>query len=75
MGHWDAGLILGWHSELGIWHYRSYGLGRNCGSDLIPDPGTPYAEEWQKKRIWQTGKELFWWNVPLGSFPMDVYSS
>ena len=32
-----------WHNGLRIWHCRSCGLGPNCGLDLIPGPGTPYA--------------------------------
>ena len=31
------------HSGLRIWHCGSSGLGHDCGSDLIPGPGTPYA--------------------------------
>ena len=32
-----------WPSGLGIRHCHSYGLGQDCGLDLIPGPGTPYG--------------------------------
>ena len=38
-----------WHSGLRIQHCHSCGLGRNCGSDLMPGPGAPYAVGWPKK--------------------------
>ena len=41
--HWDAGLILAWHSGLRICCCCSYGVDHNCGLDLIPGPETPYA--------------------------------
>ena len=34
------------HSGLRIWRCCSLGLGRDCSSDLIPGPGTPYAAGW-----------------------------
>ena len=34
---------LAWHSELRIWHCCSCSISHNCGSDLIPGPGTSYA--------------------------------
>lgn len=36
------------HSVLGIWRCPSCGLGHDSGSDLIPDPGAPYAFGWPK---------------------------
>ena len=41
-GALGAGLTQ-WHSELRIWCCHSCSIGRNCGSGLIPGPGTPYA--------------------------------
>ena len=38
------------HSGLRILHCLSCGLGHNCGSDLIPDPGTLYALGWPKRK-------------------------
>ena len=35
------------HNGLRIWHCHSCSLGQNCGSNLIPGPGTPYASWWQ----------------------------
>ena len=40
---------LALHSGLRIQYCCSCGLGGNCGSDLIPDPGAPYASGWPKK--------------------------
>ena len=54
--HWCLGStgrqvpFLARHSGLRIRHYRSYGLGGNCGSDLIPGLGTPYALGRPKKK-------------------------
>ena len=39
-----------WHSGLRIWQCCNCGVGCNCGSDLIPGPGTPYAAGWQTKQ-------------------------
>ena len=41
---------LALHSGLRIWHYCSCSIRRNCSSDLIPDPGTPYAKGQTKKK-------------------------
>ena len=41
---------LALHSELRIWHCHSCGLGHDCGSDLIPGQGTPYAIRSQKRQ-------------------------
>lgn len=38
-----------WHSGLRILHCYSCSLGLDCGLDLIPDPGAPYASGWPKK--------------------------
>ena len=38
----------------GIWHCCSCGVGRNCGSELIPGLGTPYAVRWPKNQTKQT---------------------
>ena len=46
--HWDAGSSLARHSGLRIQH--TCGLGHNCGSDVIPGPGTPYAPGAKKKK-------------------------
>ena len=43
-GHWP------WGGGLRIWHCPSFSLGCNGGSDLIPGPGTPYAEGQPKKK-------------------------
>ena len=32
------------NSGLGLWCCHSRSLGQNCGSDLIPGPGTAYAK-------------------------------
>ena len=39
-----------WHSGLRIQQCHSCGLGHNCGSDLIPDSGPPYASRQPKKK-------------------------
>ena len=42
---------LAWHSGLGIRHCCSCEItGHNCGLDLIPGPGTPYATGKPKKK-------------------------
>ena len=47
------------HSGLRIWHCCSCSLGGDCGSDLIPSRGTPYAmgqpkkKKKKKKRTWK----------------------
>ena len=38
------------HSELRIWHCHSCSIGHNCGSDLIPGLGNPYAVGQSKKK-------------------------
>ena len=38
------------HSGLRIQCCCSGSLGHDCSSDLIPDPGTPYARGWPKKK-------------------------
>ena len=55
---WDAGLIHPGHNELRIRCCCSFGVGHNCGSDLTPGLGTPYAtgrprkeKEKKKKRF------------------------
>ena len=51
------------HSGLRIWRCCSLGLGRDCSSDLIPGPGTPYAAGWpnmkkiKKRRKKERGRE------------------
>ena len=30
---------LAWHTGLRMWHCCSFGVGRSCGSDLIPGQG------------------------------------
>ena len=58
--HWDTGSTPAWHSgHSGLRIQRCCSLGPNCGSDLIPGPGTPYAMEWpkRKKRKKQTSKQ------------------
>ena len=42
--------FLLWHSELKIHHCYSYGIGHNCGSDLIPGPGTSVIHGCGQKR-------------------------
>ena len=37
-----------------IQHCYSFGIGHNCSSDLIPGPGTPYAEGQAKKKKKET---------------------
>ena len=47
--HRDVGSIPAWHGglkDLG----PSCSVGYNCGSDLIPGLGTPYAKGWPKKK-------------------------
>ena len=43
-----------WHSGLGIWHCHSCCLGLDCGSNLIPGPGVPYAAGGQKLKKTKT---------------------
>ena len=38
------------YSGLRIQHRCSWGIGYNCGSDLIPGPGTAYTEGWPKEK-------------------------
>ena len=40
---------LAQHSRLRVWHCCSWGVGRNYGQDLIPDPHAPYTSEEKKK--------------------------
>ena len=40
---WSPALSPASCSRLRRWHCCSFGLGRNCGSDLIPGQRTPYA--------------------------------
>ena len=40
---WDAGLLPAQRGGWGIRGCRRCSLGRDCGSDLIPDLGAPYA--------------------------------
>ena len=49
---WDTGLIPAWHSGLRIWSCCSWGwcVHHNCGWDLIPGLGTPYAAGWPKMK-------------------------
>ena len=47
---------LAQQSGLGIWRCCSCSLGPNCGLDLIPDPITPYAAGWPKKKQKKTKK-------------------
>ena len=44
------------HSGLRIRCGHNFGLGHNCGSDLLPGPGTPYASG-QPKFKKKKGKE------------------
>ena len=39
------------HSGVRIQHCCSRGVGRSCGSDLTPGPGTPDATRPSKKKI------------------------
>lgn len=41
--------------QLRIRHCCSYGLGRNCASDVIPGPGAPHTS-WQPKVTKKKGK-------------------
>ena len=43
-------------SGLKTWHCHSCSVGCNCGLDLIPGPGTPYASGQPQKRIKQINK-------------------
>ena len=55
--HQDTGSVFGPHSGLGGSSIAaavtgcSCRVGCNCGSDLIPCPGTPYAMEQPKEKI------------------------
>ena len=50
---------LSQYSGLRIWCCCSFGLGCDCGLDLIPGPGVPYAvgQPKKKKKILAKGKE------------------
>ena len=59
MVQWDLGCLWNtgtqvqspsWHSGLRIQHCCGYGVGHNCGSDLIPVLGTQYATGRPKKK-------------------------
>ena len=57
---WDAGWFpQPGHGGLRIQHCCSCDIGHNCGSDLIPGLGTPYAMEWPKKKK----KKKKAWNI------------
>ena len=43
--HQDTGSIPRWAEWV-----KDTGIGQNCGSDLIPGLGMPYASEWPKKK-------------------------
>ena len=45
---------LAQHSGLRIQCCHSCGKGRDCGSDLVPGPGTPYTMGQPKKEITKT---------------------
>ena len=52
-----------WHRWLRIWHFYSYGLGRDCSSDLIPGLGVPYAAGWPKMEKKKKKKKKVWGGV------------
>ena len=47
------------YSGLRIQHRCSCGIGYNCGSDLIPGPGTAYTEGWPKEKKKKSIRNLF----------------
>ena len=49
--HWDAGLIPSPIQWVKIQCCHSCNVGHNCGCDLIPGQGTPYASERPKKDL------------------------
>ena len=66
------GLLLG--SGLRICHCRSCGLGGDCGSDLIPGPGTPYAAGRPKMKKERKGSSHDGSAVTIPLSMMHVYS-
>ena len=53
------------HSGLRIQCCHSCGIGCTWGLDLIPDPGTPYASRWPKRKTQETRHiSLFSWSLP-----------
>ena len=48
--HWNAGLIPGPVQCVKDPVLPHLWLSHSCASDLIPGPGTPYAEGWPKKK-------------------------
>ena len=49
-------------SDLRIQHCSTCGIGLNCSLDLIPGPGTPYAQGWKKRK---KNKRIMWWEFLL----------
>ena len=45
------------------WH--SCGLGHDCGLDLIPGPGTPYAEGWPKMKKKRKKLHVLYWRLSI----------
>lgn len=43
---------------LRIWHCQSWSLGHDCGWDLSPGQGTPYAKEQPKKKKSRLQKDI-----------------
>ena len=54
----DAGSSPGQNSGLRIQSFHSCSIGHNCGLDLIPDQGTPYAMEQSKKKKKKNQREM-----------------
>ena len=64
---------LTWHSGLRIQHWRGHGLGRDCGLDLIPGWGAPYATRQPKMKTKQKTEHFgeFCRNVTSQGFKMS----
>ena len=57
--HWDMSSVPSQHNGIEIQCRHSCGLGQDCGLDLIPGVGAPYAEGWPKMKKKDLESEKF----------------